>query len=370
MKKLKVDIITMDAVPNYGSVLQAFATQDFFERHGCEVTIINYAREDVKYENLLKTWSKGNIIKALVMIPTINRWKHIFKSFREENLNLSEKQYSTDEDFEKYPLLADIYCTGSDQVWNSIWNKGIIRPLYLSFVPNDRFKFAYAASFGQKSLSKEEIQDTINLIDAYNFISVREKSGVDILENQYGYRDAVQLLDPTLMLSGDEWRKHSTRRKIKEDYILVYNLNRSKEFDAYAVELSKKTGYKLVRFCTRYDQFYRPGKSMLVPRVFDFISSIDNAKYVLTDSFHATAFSMNMGTEPICIYPREFGGRLESFLELTDSLQRHVIDYSDFEVINRPVNWEKVNTILFNERKRGEEWVDKVLDNARDYVKD
>ena len=71
-----------------------------------------------------------------------------------------------------------------------------------------------------------------------------------------------------------------------------------KEFDRYAVELSKRTGLKLVRFCTRYDQFYRPGKSMLVPEVFDFISLIDNAKFVLTDSFHATAFSLNLHTEP------------------------------------------------------------------------
>lgn len=185
-------------------------------------------------------------------------------------------------------------CTGSDQVWNSKWNNGILPCLYLSFVPNDKYKFAFSASFGQSKLSTEEINKTKPYLEQYNRISVREKEGEAIVKEQYHIENCVHLVDPTLCVSGDFWRKYESKRKIKSEYILVYNLNRSKEFDRYAVELSRRTGLKLVRFCTRYDQFYRPGKSMLVPEVFDFISLIDNAKYVLTDSFHATAFSLNL----------------------------------------------------------------------------
>jgi hypothetical protein len=129
-------------------------------------------------------------------------------------------------------------------------------------------------------------------------------------------------------------------------------LNCSKEFDKYAKELSKRTGLKLVRFCTRYDQIFRCGKSMLVPEVFDFISLVDNATYVLTDSFHATAFSLNLNTEPICIYPNEFGGRLESILKQTNQLQRHVKSYDDFDVVNRKVDFKVVNEVLDNERQK------------------
>ena len=71
---MKVDIITLHAVQNYGSALQAFATQEIFKQHGCDVTIINYVRENVRPENLLKTWSKGNLMKAVVIFPTIVRW--------------------------------------------------------------------------------------------------------------------------------------------------------------------------------------------------------------------------------------------------------------------------------------------------------
>ena len=114
--------------------------------------------------------------------------------------------------------------------------------------------------------------------------------------------------------------------------------------------------------CRRYDQIVRPGKSILVPEVFEFITLIDNAKYVLTDSFHATAFSLNLNTEPICIYPSEYGGRLESILRMTDTLQRHVENYQDFDVINRPVDFEKVNTIFDEQRKKTREFLSKVFE--------
>ena len=213
-------------------------------------------------------------------------------------------------------------------------------------------------------MSNEEVAVTQKYIDQYNMISVREVSGVDILKAQYQYEGAVHLIDPTVAVNSDFWRKKATSRKMAQDYILIYNLNRSKEFDDYAVELAKRCGLRLVRLCTRYDQFYRPGKSILVPEVFEFIGLIDNARYVLTDSFHATAFSMNLNTEPICIYPNEFSGRLESFLRLTESTQRHISDYSDFEVVDRPVDFGKVNCILEKERKKVDEFLNLVIKDA------
>ena len=362
-EKIKIDVITLHAVQNYGSVLQALATQEILKQHGCDVTIIDYIRKDVRYENLVKKWSGGNPIKALAIIPTILRWKNVFQSFTKKYLDLSENTYTTEDDFENYPLDADAYCTGSDQVWNSKWNNGILPCLYLSFVPNDKYKFAFSASFGQSKLSTEEINKTKPYLEQYNRISVRESEAKVILDEQYNIKNSVHLVDPTLCVSGDFWRKYETPRKIKDDYILIYNLNRSKEFDRYAVELSKRTGLKLVRFCTRYDQFYRPGKSMLVPEVFDFISLIDNAKFVLTDSFHATAFSLNLHTEPICVYPKEFGGRLESILKQTNTTQRHIDNYGDFDVVNRAVDFEQVDEILSVERKKASIFIDAVVED-------
>ena len=365
---MKIDIITLHAVQNYGSVLQALATQELFRKYGCDVTIIDYIRENVKYENLVKTWSRGNPIKAAAIFPTIQRWKKVFRGFCKEYLNLSEKSYTTSTDFENYPFTADAFCTGSDQVWNSMWNNGIIPSMYLDFIPDDKFRFSFSASFGQTELTQDEVK-TKAYIDRYNFISVREDSAKKIIEEQYRYPMATHLVDPTVCMDANFWRKYSSVSVMKEDYILIYNLNRSKEFDAYAKELSKRTGLKLVRLCTRYDQFLRNGKSILVPEVTEFISLIDNAKYVLTDSFHATAFSMNLNTEPICVYPSEFGGRLDSFLKLTESQHRHIKGYDDFDVINRPVDFSNVNRILDLERNKVDDYLNTVFIAAKEHCR-
>ena len=365
---MKIDIITLHAVKNYGSVLQALATQELFRQVGFEPRIINFVKEESKKENLMKFWAGNNVLKKIAIFPTLMRWEVVFDKFCKDNLNLTEKQYTTENDFIDFSCDADVYCTGSDQVWNSVWNNGIILPLYLSFVPNDKYKVAFSASFGQTQLSDEEVEATRHLISEYDMISVRERSAQTILQKQYGYTGAVHLLDPTLCMSPDFWRNYSTRRKIPHDYIVIYNLNRSKDFDDYAVQLSKKTGLKLYRICTRYDQFYRPGNSILVPSVYDFISLIDSAKYVLTDSFHATAFSLNMNTEPICVLPPKFGDRIISFLELTKSGQRIIKDYDDIDVVNRNVDFGTVNTILEVERKKSFDFAKKVYENASNII--
>lgn len=250
---MKIDIITLHAVKNYGSVLQALATQEIFKEKGCQVRIINYIKEESKRGNLVKFWAGNNIIKKMVIWPTVIRWKTVFDDFCDKYLELTDSQYTSEEDFRRYPIDADLYCTGSDQVWNSVWNCGILSPLYLSFVPDDKYRFAFSASFGQQKLSEDEITKTHEYIHKYNRISVRESSALSILQNQYKYDNAVHILDPTLCVNADFWRKYSSKRKVKEDYILIYNLNRSKAFDRYAQELSRKTGLKLIRLCTRYD---------------------------------------------------------------------------------------------------------------------
>lgn len=351
-KSVSIDLITLQGVQNYGSVLQTLATQALFEDLGAKVTVINYVKVPNRYENLAKTWGRGNPIKSLVMLPTIQRWKTVFRKFNEDNLNLTDGLYSSDDDLAGYDSAADAYCTGSDQVWNSVWNRGVLPELYLHFAPEGAYRFAFSASFGQPWLSEGEVEQTKKLISQYARISVREDSGLKILREQYGYRGAVQTVDPTLCMTADFWRTHAAKRSIEDDYILVYNLNRSREFDDYATALSRKTGLRLVRLCTRYDQFYRPGKSVLIPTINEFISLIDNAVCVLTDSFHASAFSMNMGTEPICVYPQKFGSRLASFLRLTQSEQRHAVGFDDLAVIDRHVDFKAVNQILDTERKK------------------
>mgnify|MGYP004504303417 CR=1 FL=1 len=358
--------ITLHSVCNYGTQLQLFATQEKLKEYFDEVEFIDFRRKDTYGIGLLKTFTKGNILKAIIVFPTLLYWKKIFGEFQKQYISLSKRKYLKIEDFNNYCSDADIYFTGSDQVWNSGWNRGIIPPYYLNFIPKDKIKFSYAASFGMSCLAKSDIEKTKEYIREYNYISVREKSGVEILQKQYKYKNVVHIVDPTLIMEGDFWRRYAPKCRIKGDYILVYNLQRSKKFDQYANEISHRTGLKLYRFCTRFDQIVRNGKSIIIPNIFEFVSLIDNARFVITDSFHATAFSMNLNTEPICLYPSDYSGRISEFLELVEALDRHPDNYNDFSILNRHVNFKVVNAVLEKKRKEADIFLENVVSLAKD----
>ena len=108
-------------------------------------------------------------------------------------------------------------------------------------------------------------------------------------------------------------------------------------------------------------------QKLVIPEVFRFISLIDNARYVLTNSFHGTALSLNLNTEPICIYPQRFSTRIESILRLTNTMHRHVQSYDDFDILNRPVNFDEVNQILNAERKKASDWLEMILSEIREH---
>lgn len=362
-KRMKAAVVTLHNVCNYGTQLQAYATQEKLKQYFSDVVFIDYRRNDTYGVGLLRTFTRGNPLIIPIILPTLIYWKYLFGKFQKKNLKLSESVYLNESDFIHFKDNADIYFSGSDQVWNPEWNKGIIPAYYLSFVPEHKPKYAYASSFGKLELAPNEINESKKFIERYKKISVREESGVTILKQQYGFQKAVRILDPTLSMTPDYWRKVETPNKIKGDYILIYCLKRNIKLDKYAKELSRRTGFKLYRFCTRFDQVFKIGKSIVIPEIFDFVTLIDHAKIVLTDSFHATAFSMNLGTEPICVYPESFSCRLSDFLELVDSKQRHIKSYDDFDVLNRHVDFNHVNKILNAEREKTDQFLIQILND-------
>lgn len=361
---MKAEVITLHTVYNYGTQLQMYATQEKLKQYFDEVTFIDYRRSDTYGRNFIRTFTKGNPYKIPVILPTILCWKYKFGKFQKQNIKFTEETYLCEEDFRNFQAQADVYFAGSDQIWNAGWNNGVLAPFYLSFVPDDKLKYAYASSFGRSRLNDDEVMTSKRYIDRFNFITVREESGVKILNKQYQYQNAYRILDPTLAMPPEFWRAVESEKKIKKEYILIYNLQRSRAFDQYASELSRRTGIKLYRLCTRLDQVLKNGTSILIPDIFEFVSLIDHAKYVLTDSFHATAFSMNLGTEPICIYPSEYSGRIDEFLKLVGEEQRHIRNYKDYDVINRHVNWTRVQKVLEKERVRTDIFLKNVVENV------
>nr|MBP3258867.1 polysaccharide pyruvyl transferase family protein [Bacilli bacterium] len=353
---MKASVITLHSVCNYGTQLQALATQEKLKEYFDEVEFVNYRRPNTYGIKLMKTFSGKNPLKMLAIMPTLIKWKSVFGNFQSKYLNISKDDY--------HKINSDIYFSGSDQVWNTGWNNGIIPEMYLEFVPDDIPKYSYSSSFGLKELNSKDKVEVKKYLSRYSKITVREDSAVEILKD-LGITNVERILDPTLVMDKEFWRSIAPKNKIKGDYILIYNLNRSEEFDKYCEEFAKKTGLKLYRFCTRYDQIFRNGKSLLIPEILEFITLIDDAKYVITDSFHATAFSVNMNTIPVSIYPKEYSSRLSDFLKLVDMEECHPANYNDFSIITKNIKFDDANKILDIERKKVDNYLRSIKDENR-----
>ena len=169
----KVDIITLHRLYNYGSVLQAYATQKVFEKHGCDTSIIDYVSPERTIAKIFlnKGANPDNkgfclLFYRIMKIGSIALKQLTFGSFVKKQLNLTRK-YIKPEDLEKAPPKADIYVTGSDQTWNSQYNKGIDRGYYLDFLPDEARRVAFVASFGQTSINDQEKPMVIHYLKRY-----------------------------------------------------------------------------------------------------------------------------------------------------------------------------------------------------------
>lgn len=357
MKKVK--LITLHCIKNYGSVLQTYASQTIFEKLGMNVEVINYIRPDAIDNNLMKHrlnnssfFSKNIITKILgyfLLKNTIKKQISVFNKFLNDNIHLTKCYYSSNE-IKKDNLKSDYFCVGSDQVWNSIWNNGIDLAYYLDFAPNSCAKVSFASSFGREKLDNKEIEVDKKMLSKFKYITVRENSGLKIL-NEMGIENCKQVLDPTLLLNINDWKIISSNEKKQEKYILVYQLNSNdKKFDSYVKNVSKKMGIKVIRVSNLGYQKYKYGDFIFCPTVNEFLNYFINADYIITDSFHATGFAINFNKKFVDIFPGAFSTRLQSILEMTGLTERKVVDFENYELLEKDIDYSKVNEIINKER--------------------
>ena len=353
----KVANITLHAINNYGSVFQALATEHLFEQLDCKVETIDYVRENANIDTIRKIVtckSVGNILKLKMLVqhfmPIANKRKEVLDVFREKNLHLSKTQYRCDKDLLDNVPEADIYCTGSDQTWNIICQGEIPLPFFLHFVPDDKKKIAFSASFGIDHLPDKDKLEVKRLLKRYDSISVRESSGVAILKD-LGL-DGTQVLDPTIAVGTEFWNKLAAPRMFDDDYLLTYQLNRNSVFTKYMKEYAKKNNLMIVQVRSYKDTELDNGICLTAPRPEELLSLFKYSNKVLTDSFHATAFCMMFHCNFMNIYPPRYAARLESILNQTGLQSRHVTDFDRYDYADIPIDYSKVDAILEAERSK------------------
>ena len=315
---------------NYGGCLQAVALQRVIKDLGEDVETINYR----EYLN-----SKKNIKELLKQIVYYNR-NIKFNNFRKNHLLLS-KQVIKIEDDEKSK-----YIVGSDQVWNPNILYSIRKNFFLNFVKDKNRKFSYAASVGSEILDEENEDKIVSMLNDFKLISIREKSSKKLLKKVK--TPIFEALDPTLLLSKDEWDVYKDKSYSKNDYTLVYMLGVTNDIingiNNNIIDNIMEISYKKHFKKTKYLQNgFGPS---------EFISAIDNSNCVITNSFHGMVFSI--------IYHKDF------FVVLRDSMNSRIYDLLDnLGLTDRIINMNNENKININNHIDYRE-VDQKLNNLKE----
>ncbi len=356
---MKVAVITRHAICNYGSFLQSYALQKAIEKLGNEAVIIDYIREDEEYHKRInialkksKRWNKNFLMRMIYKVsryPETVLMERKFAQFRKKHLNMT-KLYTSIQELEKDKPQADIYCTGSDQVWGPISLDNYDPAYCLDFTNDEDIKISYAASFGKTKFEGDTMSYFANALKKYKYLSVRENSATEIIRGM-GIDKVEQVLDPTLLLNSDEWTK-LIEKEITGKYVLVYQIHSNPELDKYAEEFAKKVNLPLLRVSFYFHQVSRSGKLIYLPTIGEFLSYIKNAEYMITDSFHGTAFAINFNTQFANVVHDETATRNQSLLQLTGLTDRIVTDKKNFEVFNKKIDFSKVNKIIEENRKQ------------------
>ena len=364
---MKIGILTFQWSNNYGAALQTFALKTFLSNK-CEVgdafdvNVINYKRSYPKPSNTISSRIKDFILYFL-LIPDKRKIKQRnsrFDEFRTDFFNLT-KQYNSIDELEG--LDFDSIFFGSDQIWNPKLTGGNLDPAYFGYFDTGAKRIAYAASIGEKCVRLEDVDLITEYLRGFDSISVRESQMLTEI-GKYTDKTIYNTLDPTLLLSEQDYRDIASERIIDEKYILIYQNTRNDNTYKIARQIAEKTGLKI------YEVGYRrqvpstgiPSVENAGPR--EFLALYRDAEYVVSNTFHGTVFSIMFKKQFISI---PLKGREHRVISLAQKLgldERLVAAY-DSELINQLMNtsndYDVVSLKLENERKKSIEYIKEAI---------
>lgn len=348
MRKQKVGVITFHRSLNYGAVLQAYGLVKSIEKLGFESEIIDYRNIYLEERDSIKRFIKTkNVLRAGYQFLECPFWLVRRRKFNKflEFTNVSNKVDKIDQDIEKEYYK---FFVGSDQVWN-FKVTGLDENYFLSNIKNKLKKNSYAASFGVSTLPKELCGKYRNGLHGFNKISVRESQGANLVESLIGKVTPI-VLDPSLLLNRDEWVKIIKTKQyynIRGEYIVIYQRAYSKSLIEFAKKLAIKERCKIITITGNPRQKIK-AENILSAGPIEWLWLMNNAKYIVTNSFHGVAFSINLNKEFFVeLLDEKFGvnSRLENILSSFD-LEKRKIHLNKLDSKIEKINYEEVNKKL------------------------
>lgn len=360
---MKICTITCHDVYNVGASLQAYALQAYLKSLGHDVKIIDYKpdylskhyRLDIvgnpKYDKplLRQAYLLAKLPGRLHLLPR----KRAFDDFTAKHLDLT-KRYASNDELKADPPEAEVYFAGSDQIWNPLFPNGKDPAFYLDFV-RQGVRASYAASFAVDEFPQELRKVTAQYLQRLDHIAVRESSGLGVLE-ALGITDAVTVLDPVFLLDREQWEVMAeTLAECKKPYLLVYDFDNSAAIRKLAERLAAEHGWAI------YSIFDLPYAercfSLCGPEAF--LGLIRGAAFVLSNSFHATAFSVIFRREFAVVERTEkINTRMRDLTALL-GLSDHMVSADAEPALS--TDWAAAASRLSGEITRSKAYLDKVL---------
>lgn len=379
---MRIGIVTSNAafLNNYGAVLQAYAMTAQIKRWGEKPEIINYqyntggqivAAESVIDRSVkarLKYIFNENISLRQKVLYRLardkrNRQTELFRKFVQDCIPIDLNNSVTYDELTKNIPDYDCLICGSDQVWNPLIHANQNDPgFFLQFGSETCKKIAYAPSFGVSVLGNESKKNLKEYIDCFDALSVREQSGAAIIQEVCG-RDVPVMLDPTMMADSCIWNKFNKRPEgIPEQYILVYRFGRMAYMEKQIHHVSTELKLPVFEIPVSIESYGKDSKLLFGVGPEEFVTLIRNAKMVLTDSFHASVFSILNHTQFYTFLRQErteknnMNSRMENLLEMLE-LQDRLI-YPDSNIVSlTEINYENADRILGEKRRESQRFL-------------
>ena len=357
----KIAFITVHVGFNFGSKLQAVATSEILKKLGHTSICVNYIPPRVTHNRYFgKAYSNPlKFIRKLLFFPFHLISKCRFDDYLSKHCKVS-KAFHAEDDFRENCPQADVYMSGSDQLWNYKHNEGNDKHYFFDGIEGR--KIAYASSIGMTSLPEDYANYVKEQLSQYSAISVREQSAVELL-GKMGI-SATQVLDPTFMLNKEEWSPFASRRLVKEKYIFVYLPYNIKDKDLIfrsVRKIAKEKNLKVVSYSDNVIKDKYADLTIYFVDPGDVLSLILHADVVITNSFHGTAFSINLNKQFWTYMPSSFSTRITSILKLCELNNRLLENVITDKQMNEIADFNHTNSVLQQERQKSYDFLTKAL---------
>ncbi len=362
---MKTGLLTFHAAHHYGAQLQAYALMKAVEACGSACEIIDYVRPDTEEAKRLfrPGFSPRSLLAnahTLLHHGALRRRAERFERFVRDDMTRSPRSYASYAALAQDAPVYDAYVCGSDQVWNPlIYKEKAFDPAFFAGFAETGRKIAYAPSFGIAEMPGAYHAELKARLDGFSALSVRERNGEAIIRGVCG-RDALTVLDPTLLLGPDQWMRIAEPPHDQAPYLLCYFISDPAPYAPYVEAMARRLGLRIVSLCGARRTVRGTSRAVLDAGPREFLGLFAHAAYVLTDSFHGTVFSINLG-RPFASFSLAAGGkkkvssRLDSILGILGLSGRLVADAATTPdaVCQWPaVDWASVGGALEAERAK------------------